>query len=250
MNKFTLTPGRIVIIGASSGLGRQLALDFADKGWQVGVAARRTELLEALAAERPDHIRYASIDATRPDAGEQLQQLADSLGGMDVMLYAAGTGWGNADLEPGHDAATVAVNVDGFTRMINAAYHYFTAAGRGHIAAITSIGGTKGIGITAAYSASKSYQATYLQALRQLVRLKHRNIAITDIRPGFIDTALITGHRYPMTMRVSKVAREIARAIVRGRKVVVVDWRWRMVTMVWRLCPDWLWRRLGGLLDR
>ncbi len=112
---------------------------------------------------------------------------------MDYLLYAAGCGWRNPELDAAVDEQTVLVNVYGFTRIINAAYKYYKQTAnlhRGHIAAITSVGGVKGIGISATYSASKRYQWTYLQAIDQLAHQQHVNIAVTDIRPGFVDTPI------------------------------------------------------------
>ncbi len=129
---------------------------------------------------------------------------------MDYMLYAAGCGWQNPELDTARDRSTLEVNVVGFTRIINAAYTYFrdTANRRpGHIAAITSVAGTKGIGISATYSASKRYQWTYLQALDQLAHIQHVDVAITDIRPGFVDTPLLVhGKDYPIEMSIAYAA--------------------------------------------
>ena len=117
--------------------------------------------------------------------------------------------------------------------------------GEGHIAAITSIAGTKGLGPSPAYSATKALQATYLQALEQQARQRNLNIRFTDIRPGFVDTDLLRGNfRYPMLMRPEAVARDILRSIYRRRHVRIIDWRYRVLTFFWRLIPNWLWRRL------
>ena len=136
-------------------------------------------------------------------------------------------------------------NAVGFTRMIGAAYRYFAAKGEGHIAAITSIAGTKGLGPAPAYSATKAMQATYIQSLEQQARQRGLKIRFTDIRPGFVDTALLNdGFPYPMLMRPEKVARDIVRSVYRHRHVRVIDWRYRILTFFWRLIPRWLWRRM------
>ncbi len=167
---------------------------------------------------------------------------------MDILLYAAGTGWYNPELNIGKDEATIAVNVTGFTRIINAAYRYFKATAnvsRGRIAAITSVGGTKGLGVSAAYSASKRYQWTYLQAIDQLAHSQHVNVSITDIRPGFVDTPLLQGNRnYPMLMTVDHVAPLIEKAIMQRRRVATIDSRWAIIAGLWQLIPNFLWPRL------
>ncbi len=237
----------IVIVGASSGIGRLIAEDFATRGWRVGITARREEPLREIAARFPGNVEYSAYDVAAPDAPERLEGLINRLGGMDVLLFAAGCGWYNPSLDPADEQRTIATNVTGFTRTIDAAYHYF--AGResgGRIAAITSIGGVKGLGISAAYTATKRYQWTYLQALDQLAHIKGLNVAFTDIRPGFIDTALLDRNPKlpPLTMKPAYAVKRIVRAILKGRRVAVIDWRWAIVAALWRLIPNALWRRL------
>lgn len=240
---------KIIIIGASSGIGMRVATDFARLGWRVGIAARREEPLKAIKELYPDRVEYLCIDVTADDAVDKFYKLIELVDGMDYMLYAAGCGWRNPDLEPSRDDETVRTNVLGFTRIINAAYKYYKSTAnlhRGHIAAITSIAGTKGIGISATYSASKRYQWAYLQALDQLAHIQYVNVAVTDIRPGFVDTPLLDGtKKYPMEMSIDYVAPRLECAVVAGRRVAVIDSRWAVVTALWRMIPNALWRHLS-----
>lgn len=127
--------------------------------------------------------------------------------------------------------------------MVGAAYRYFAQQGRGHIACITSIAGTKGLGPSPAYSATKAMQNVYLQALEQQAHARGLDIKITDIRPGFVDTALLAGDfHYPMMLKPQAVAREILQAINRRQHIRVIDWRYRLLTALWRLIPRFLWR--------
>jgi oxidoreductase, short chain dehydrogenase/reductase family protein len=136
-------------------------------------------------------------------------------------------------------------NAVGFTRMIGCAYRYFANKGGGHIACITSIAGTKGLGPAPAYSATKAMQNTYLQALEQLAACKHHNIHFTDIRPGFVDTPLLAGTSHlPMLMTTEKVARSIIKAINNRLHICIIDTRWCLLTFFWRLIPNWIWRRI------
>ena len=239
---------KIIIIGASSGMGMKIATDFARAGWRVGIAARNEERLRAGRDLFPDRIVYSTIDVTAQDAVKRFENLIEELDGMDILLYAAGTGWYNPELNLGKDEATIGVNVTGFTRIINAAYRYFKATAnvsKGRIAAITSVAGVKGLGVSAAYAASKRYQWTYLQAIDQLAHSQHVNVSITDIRPGFVDTPLLEGnHNYPMLMSVDYVAPRIEKAIMQRRRVATVDSRWAVVSGLWSLIPDMLWRHL------
>ncbi len=231
---------RAIVIGASSGIGREVALLLKEQGWTLGVAARRVELLQDLGAQAAER-----IDVTSDEATAALSRLISSTGGMDLFFYASGIGKQNRELSEDIELATMATNAVGFTRMVGAAYRYFAQQGSGHIAAITSIAGTKGLGPAPSYSATKAMQNVYLQALEQQARSRHLDIHFTDIRPGFVDTALLSGDfRYPMMLRPERVASQIVKAINHRSHIRVIDWRYRLLTALWRRVPRWLWRRI------
>lgn len=234
-----------IIVGASSGIGLEVAKLLLADGWRLGVAARREEPLLELKALAPERVEVMTIDVTSHDAGERLQRLIEQLGGMDLYFHASGIGKQNRTLDEDIELRTMETNAVGFTRMIGVAYRYFAERGTGHIAAITSIAGTKGLGPAPAYSATKALQATYLQSLEQQAHQRGLNIRFTDIRPGFVDTALLNdSFHYPMLMRPESVARDIVRSVYQHRHVRVIDYRYRILTFFWRLIPRWIWRRL------
>lgn len=241
-----MTKGKnAIIVGASSGIGCEVARLLLADGWHLGVAARREEPLLELKAMAPERVAVMTIDVTSPDAEQRLLSLAEQLGGMDLYFHASGIGKQNRTLEADIELRTMDTNAVGFTRMIGAAYRYFASHDGGHIAAITSIAGTKGLGPAPAYSATKALQACYLQALEQQARQRNLNIRFTDIRPGFVDTDLLNGDfRYPMLMRPETVARDIVQSVYRHRHVRIIDLRYRVLTFFWRLLPNWLWRRM------
>ena len=233
------------MIGASSGIGQEVARLLIEDGWTLGVAARREERLMPLKQLAEDRVEVARLDVMEDSATQVLQQLIEKLGGMDLFFYASGVGRQNRDLQEDIELNTVRTNALGFTRMIGEAYRYFAKQGGGHIAAITSIAGTKGLGPAPSYSATKAMQATYLQALEQLAHKNGLNIRFTDIRPGFVDTDLLSGtHHYPMLMKPEAVAKDIVKAVEHKRHICIIDWKWRLLTAVWRRIPRWLWRRL------
>ena len=235
----------VVIIGASSGMGLEVAKLLLAEGYTLGVAARRNDRLQALKQLAPDRVVTATIDVTADDAASRLRALIDELGGMDLFFYASGIGKQNRELVPDIELNTVNTNGMGFTRMIGEAYRYFAEKGKGHIAAITSIAGTKGLGPAPSYSATKAMQNTYLQALEQQANARGLKICFTDIRPGFVDTDLLAGDfHYPMMLKPDKVARQIVRAIRNKRHVVVIDWKYAILTALWRRLPRALWRHV------
>ena len=231
---------RAIVIGASSGIGREVTMLLMKDGWTVGVAARREEPLRALGAAA-----WQQIDVTQNDATERLRQLIAALGGMELFFYASGIGKQNRELREDIELATMQTNALGFTRMVGEAYRYFAEQGSGHIAAITSIAGTKGLGPAPSYSATKAMQNVYLQALEQQAHARGLNIRFTDIRPGFVDTALLSGDfHYPMMLKPEAVAKDIVRAIRNRRHIRVIDWKYCLLTAVWRRIPRCVWRRM------
>ncbi|MEG1672169.1 MAG: SDR family NAD(P)-dependent oxidoreductase [Alistipes sp.] len=235
---------KIVIIGATSGIGLATARACIRKGWRVGVAGRRASALETLRREAPEQVEVAELDVTKNDAPMRLNELIVKLGGMDIYLHCAGVGSQNAALDPAIEIATAQTNVTGFTRMVTAAFAHFRACGGGHLAAISSIAGTRGLGAAPAYSATKRFQNTYLDALAQLSHMEHLAIHITDIRPGFVATDLLRDGNYPMLMRAEDVADQIIRALEKQKRRIVIDRRYALLVFFWHLLPQGLWERL------
>lgn len=236
---------KVIIIGATSGIGREVALIYIAQGWKVGVAGRREAELEALRSAYPEQVSAQALDVTKEDAPQKLQALIEQVGGMDVFLLSSGIGKQNPTLETGLELTTAATNVEGFIRMTNAAFHYFEQQGHGHLAVISSIAGTKGLGAAPAYSATKGFQNIYMDALDQLARMKKLNIRFTDIRPGFVATPLLNNQKkYPMLMDAPIVALDIVSAIEKKKRVAIIDWKFRLLVGFWRLIPKWIWLRL------
>ena len=240
---------KAIIIGATSGIGREVARLLAKDGWQIGIAGRRKELLLSLQAEFPNgQVKYAVLDVTDADAPIRLQTLVDELGGMNLYFHSSGIGSQNANLEPEIEIRTARTNGEGFVRMVTWAFNYLkehaTRENRGHIAVISSIAGTKGIGIAPAYSATKQFQNCYIQALTQLAHIQELPISFTDIRPGFVATDLLRDAHYPMLMKAEPVAREIIYALKHRKRIRIIDWRYRLLVFVWRLIPRLIWERL------
>ena len=129
--------------------------------------------------------------------------------------------------------------------MTTAAYGYFAAHGGGRIAVVSSIAGTRGLGVAAAYSASKRFQNTYIDSLAQLARMQGSKIRFTDIRPGFVATEMAKGEGLFWVMPVDRVVEGIVRAIRRRRSVAVVTRRWRLPAWLIRHMPECIYRKMG-----
>ena len=238
---------RAIIIGATSGIGLEVAKVLAKKGWLVGIAGRRQELLEQIQQENQNIVATEQIDVTQSDAPDHLQTLIENLGGMDLYFHSSGIGYQNVELDMERELATVETNAVGMTRMVGAAFHYFEAhpGQKGQIAVISSIAGTKGLGAAPAYSATKRYVNHYLECLTQLCHIRRlSHISIYDIRPGFVRTALISGSNYPLQLDAAKVAQQIVKKLEQRRAIITIDWRYRLLVFFWRLIPRWLWVRM------
>ncbi len=240
------TNKKAVIIGATSGIGMEVAKLLAQQGWEIGVAGRRIERLRQLQQENPQIMAIKEIDITDEDAPKLLEELIEELGDMNLYFHSSGIGYQNVALDADKEMAIVATNGMGFTRMVTAAFNYFAAhpERKGHITVISSIAGTKGLGASPAYSSTKRFQSHYMECLGQLAHIRGLDIAFTDIRPGFVTTELIEGCNYPMLMDATKVARKIVSAISKQKHSIVIDWRYRILVFLWQLVPGWLWRRL------
>ena len=265
---------KAIVMGATSGIGMEVASLLAQRGWQVGIAGRRIERLEEVKrntnllisesskASKGEIACYQQIDVTSPEAPSLLLKLIEKLGGMDLYFHSSGIGWQNNFLDFEKEMKTVETNGLGFVRMVDTAFNWFAQQNQGQepgqgqrqgkdrscetyrIACITSIAGTKGLGAAPAYSATKRFQNHYLECLTQQAHMRHLPIAITDIRPGFVKTDLIAGSNYPLQLTPQEVAQQIVNAIERGKTVKTIDWKYSILVSLWRMIPRWIWTRL------
>ena len=149
---------KAIIIGATSGIGQEVAGILVQQGWRIGIAGRRKEVLRSMQQANPQQIEIQHLDVTKENAVLHLTELIDRLGGMDLFFLSSGVGFQNRNLEPEIELNTARTNVEGFIRMVTAAFDYFKKTKNGHIAVISSIAGTKGLGVAPAYSATKRFQ--------------------------------------------------------------------------------------------
>ena len=239
---------KAIIMGATSGIGLEVVRELTARGWQVGIAGRRSQLLTEIMRTNLNVVAMESIDVTREDAAEKLERLIGKMGGIDLYFHSSGIGYQNPALDVEKELNTVATNALGFTRMVLVAFRHFEQHRDqdGQIAVISSIAGTKGLGAAPAYSSTKRYVSHYLECLCQLARMKGmKRLTISDIRPGFVRTPLLTdGGNYPMQLDVKEAARQIVDGVMKKKEIITVDWKYRLLVFFWCLIPRWLWVRL------
>ena len=195
-----------IVIGASSGIGRELVRQLASEGTKVAAVARRTELLDALKVENPDRILTYSHDVTDFESAEKLfMQMTHDLGGLDLFIYNSGI---IPVVEPNEysfekDQATVDVNVTGAVRWCNLAAERFLNTKSGTMIGLGSVAGDRGRSGSPVYNSSKAFLHTYMEALRN--RLATSGVNVVTIKPGPVDTEM-TQHLSMSKMSATKAA--------------------------------------------
>ena len=238
----------VVITGASSGIGRALALEMARQGHALGLTARRMPLLEKLRDElyathgKNVRVELATLDVCQfASVGPTLQELFARLGGVDTLVVNAGA---NDLTHVGGDLAKelnlIQTNLAGAIATVNAATEHFLQRGKGHIVGISSLASLQPIATQAAYCASKAGFSMYLKSAR--IELRRRGIAITDILPGYIKTDIVEGvdiGTLPFAVTAEQAAREMARLIAkRVKSGVVPAFPWKLLLPLFGHLPE------------
>jgi short-subunit dehydrogenase len=235
---------RVIIAGASSGIGRELACLYARAGNRTGITGRRIELLEELKTEFPLNILVKQHDITSENGIQKLDELVSELGGLDIIIISSGWGKQNPELTPEIEKLTNDTNVRGYSDTAVWAYKYFAGQKSGHIACISSIAGIRGIDVCPSYSASKAYQINHLEALRRKAKKEKKNIIVTTIIPGFVDTVMAQGDFIFWKSPVEKAAKQIYNALEKRRKIVYITKRWRLIAWLLKILPAFLQERV------
>lgn len=232
---------RIIIVGATSGLGRGLAECYISKGCQVGIVGRRSEILAEMAEGRQNVYKMTADVTDLHTVTECLERLRNEMGGMDCLVLCSGVGRINPELDFHMELPTVDTNVRGWTAVVDWAFLFFMKQGYGQLAAISSVAGLCGLAPAPAYAASKAYQIHYLESLRQRVRIAKKKVVVTDIRPGFVRTPLL-GHpeRLFWVDEPEKAVSAIHKVIESGRAAAVITRRWACLAPLMKIAPEWL----------
>ena len=239
-----MTPQRVFITGASSGIGAALAHAYAAQGAVLGLLGRRAEALEQLRAGLPNaerHRCYAADVSDGAAVADAAQQFLAHAGGIDVVIASAGISSGTLTEYP-EDLPVIAdifnINVFTFAPFIEAMKTQRTPA---RLVGIGSVAGIRGLPGVEAYSASKAAVISYCESLR--IELKRHGIAVVTISPGYIDTPMTRGNPYPMPflMPPERFAAAALRKIAAGDSYAVIPWQMGVVAKLLRLLPNALY---------
>ena len=247
MNKWK----RAIVVGASSGIGEELARKLVASGVATALVARREAELTALAESlnggaEPALARIYAHDVTKYDeAPELFARIASDLGGVDLVIYSAGAmpKIGDDEYNMEKDALIFDVNVKGAVAWLNLAAHRFGQQRSGTIVGISSVAGDRGRRGQPAYCASKAALDTYLESLRN--RLAARGVSVVTIKPGLVKTPLTADlGKLPMMIDAETAADQILAAAGAGVNVAYVPGKWRLVMTIIRATPSPIFRYL------
>jgi short-subunit dehydrogenase len=241
----------VMITGASSGIGRGLAVEIGGRGAKLGLVARRVELIEEVIREiEAVGGKAVALPADVQDA-DSIAAAADKLratvGPIDVLIANAGIG-------PTRDAANFSaqevsdvmnVNVIGASNSVAAVISEMVAKGSGHLVAISSLAAYRGVPKSAAYCGSKAAVSAFFESLR--LDLEPRGIDVTIIHPGFIKTPLTEGRgaKMPYLMELDDAVSKMVRAIEKRRKRYSFPWQLAMIVRAGMLMPIWMYDRIA-----
>jgi NADP-dependent 3-hydroxy acid dehydrogenase YdfG len=246
--------GRTVFLtGASSGIGEGIALALAAKGAVLGLVARREDMLADLAKRceaAAGSARYFPCDVTDAEA---LQRAADEFrkefDHIDVMIANAGVSGNDQETrsyEPAAVKKLIDINLLGAVNAIHAVMPQMIERGSGHLVAISSLAGFRGLPKSAAYCASKAGMTAFFESVR--LDVARHGIDVTIIQPGFIKTPLTSGrtHKMPYLMELDDAIPLFIRAIEKKKKFAAFPWQLATIVRAGRLMPAWLYDRFAG----
>lgn len=236
---------KAIIIGATSGIGKSLAELLLRKGYQVGVTGRREDLFQTIDVDEKSSMVSKMMDVQSIlTLEEKCYELVHELGGLDLLIISAGIGEENGDLDFKIEHNVIKTNVLGFTCIADWAARYFKKQGFGHIVNISSIAGIRGGGGAPSYNASKAFQINYLEGLRINANQSNLPIYFTDVRPGFINTAMAKGEGLFWVAPVQKAAQQIFDGIEQKKNIIYITKRWRLIAYFLKIIPYSILKRI------
>lgn len=245
------TVGNVVVIGASHGMGREIAREFCRHGYKVGGVGRNQVALQALQDELGANFIFKIADICTDASRDVVKALINELGGCDIFVMNAGI-WADLRSEVTSSAiiqfdwdkllkdqlATIETNIAGFTRMAAVAFEYFINKRKGHFVGISSVDAVRGNPGGPVYSGTKAFESTYMQGWRSAFKQTGFDIAVTDIRPGFIATYDLPGEGQFWVESVEDAGKCIFDAIMDKKKIAYIKARWGLFAGYLSLAPD------------
>ncbi|MCP9767127.1 SDR family NAD(P)-dependent oxidoreductase [Lacihabitans sp. LS3-19] len=232
---------KVIIIGATSGIGKSLAKYYAQHEYEVGITGRRSGLLTEIARELPDSKFFAAeMDVAQAQSAiEILNDLVEKMGGVDIIVINAGVGFPKANLE--QELQTVDVNARGFLALAHWSYQHFKLKGKGKLVGISSVAAVRSSPYSPEYHATKAFMASYLEGLRLRSKKWKDGVDVIEIRPGYVDTDMTKGQKGMFWVATpEKAAKQIFKAVDANKSVAYITRRYRLIGLLVSILPEWL----------
>lgn len=235
-----------IVFGATSGIGKVLTEILVKEGYKVAITGRRLEKLQELKNQYSNQIEIYQNDIQDVEEVERIfHEIAQEFETIDLIVQSSGVGYINSKLEWEKEIETIKTNVVGVTKLYDLSYNLFREQNYGHLVGITSIASIRGNRGAPAYFASKAYQKAYLESLYIKTKtIKSKQVFITDIRPGFVDTSMALGDGIFWMVSLDKACKQIYSAIKKKKRVAYISKRWAIIAFVLKIAPAWLLKKM------
>ena len=235
-----------IVFGATSGIGKEISKLLLNNGYKVAITGRRLEKLKELKSKYSDQVYIVQNDIQKVDKVEEVfNKIINEFSTVDLIIQSSGVGHINPTLDWDKEEETILTNVVGVTKLYDLSFNLFRNQGFGHLVGITSIASIRGNRGAPAYFSSKAYQKAYLESLYMKTKtIKSNKVFITDIRPGFVDTAMALGDGIFWMVPLDKAVKQIYKAIKNKKRVVYISKRWKLIALVLKIAPASLLKKM------
>ncbi|WP_298478334.1 SDR family NAD(P)-dependent oxidoreductase [uncultured Maribacter sp.] len=236
---------KAIIIGGTSGIGRSLSQILFDNNWTVALTGRRTELLDEIKENSKNKILTLRHDIIETDISDiKMESLFQKLGTVNLVVISSGISDINQKLNWEIENEIIQTNVNGIAKIYEFVFSKFKKQGYGHLVGISSIASIRGNRHCPSYSASKAFQANYLEALRCIAKNERLNIRVTDVQPGFVNTPMAKGNGLFWVAPVKKASAQIYAGILKEKKKIYITKRWRLIAWIMKIAPNWILEKI------
>ena len=235
-----------IVFGATSGIGKEISKLLLNNGYKVAITGRRLEKLKELKTKYSDQVYIVQNDIQKVDKVEEVfNKIINEFSTIDLIIQSSGVGHINPTLDWDKEEETILTNVLGVTKLYDLSFNLFRNQGFGHLVGITSIASIRGNRGAPAYFSSKAYQKAYLESLYMKTKtIKSNKVFITDVRPGFVDTAMALGDGIFWMVPLDKAVKQIYKAIKNKKRVVYISKRWKLIALVLKMAPARLLKKM------
>ena len=235
-----------IVFGATSGIGKEISKLLLNNGYKVAITGRRLEKLKELKSKYSDQVYIVQNDIQKVDKVEEVfNKIINEFSTVDLIIQSSGVGHINPTLDWDKEEETILTNVVGVTKLYDLSFNLFRNQGFGHLVGITSIASIRGNRGAPAYFSSKAYQKAYLESLYMKTKtIKSNKVFITDVRPGFVDTAMALGDGIFWMVPLDKAVKQIYKAIKNKKRVVYISKRWKLIALVLKIAPASLLKKM------